>query len=137
MKERKTKLKSARPIWQRFLMVALMVVSSMLTFAQGRVSGTVADASGEPVIGASVVVKGTGNGTVTDFDGRFTIANVPASGSLEISYIGFKTQTVTLGGKAQLSITLQEDRQLLDEVVVVGYGVQKKSDVTGAMASVT
>ena len=101
---------------------------------QNKVTGTVVDANGEAIIGASVIIKGTSNGSVTDFEGNFTINNVPAKGSLEISYIGYKTQTVALGGKTSFNITLQEDRQMLDEVVVVGYGVQKKSDVTGALA---
>ena len=123
--------------WQRLLFLVLMAVCPAMAMAQGKVTGKVVDANGEPVIGASVIVKGTSTGAVTDFDGNFTIPSVPARGSLEVSYIGFKTQTVSVAGKTQLNVTLQEDRQLLDEVVVVGYGVQKKSDVTGAMASVT
>ena len=134
--KRKTNQKSCPKGWQRLLFLALMAVMSTVAMAQGKVSGTVVDAQGEPVIGASVIVKGTTTGTVTDFDGNFTIPSVPAKANLEISYIGFKTQTVAVGGKSLVSVTLQEDRQLLDEVVVVGYGTQKKSDVTGAMVSV-
>ena len=138
MKEQKRIiLKSCCNGWHRLLFLALMAVTSTVVMAQGKVSGTVVDASGDPVIGASVMVKGTNTGTVTDFNGNFTLPSVPAKGNLEISYIGYKSQSVSLGGKSSFNITLQEDRQMLDEVVVVGYGVQKKSDVTGAMTSVS
>ncbi len=123
-------------MWQRFMLMALMTVASTVAFAQGKVSGTVVDATGEPVIGASVIVKGTSTGTITDFDGKFTIPSVSSKASLVISYVGYTSQTVAVDGKNQINVTLQEDRQLLDEVVVVGYGTQKKSDVTGAMVSV-
>lgn len=94
------------------------------------------DATGEAVIGASVIVKGTSNGSVTDFEGNFTINNVPQNANLVISYIGYRTQTIALAGKSQVKVTLEEDKQMLDEVVVVGYGVQRKSDVTGALTRV-
>lgn len=122
---------------RRFLILLLLAVCSTYGYAQGTVSGKVVDATGEPVIGASVVVKGTSTGAVTDLDGNFSIPNAPRNASLEVSYIGFKTQTIPVGGKSAINVTLQEDRQMLDDVVVVGYGVQKKSDVTGAMASVS
>lgn len=100
------------------------------------VKGKVKDTNGEPVIGASVVVKGTTNGTVTDVDGNFSLENA-GNAVLEISYIGYKTQSVrpALNGKL-LSIILNEDNEVLDEVVVVGYGTMKKKDLTGAIASV-
>lgn len=122
---------------RRFLFLLMLAVTSTMAWAQGNVSGKVVDATGEPVIGASVVVKGTTTGVVTDIDGNFSIPNVPRNANLEISYIGFKTQSVSVSGKNAINVTLQEDRQMLDDVVVVGYGVQKKSDVTGAMASVS
>lgn len=122
---------------RRFLFLLVLAVTSTMALAQGNVSGKVVDATGEPVIGASVVVKGTTTGAVTDIDGNFSIPNVPRNANLEISYIGFKTQSVSVSGKNAINVTLQEDRQMLDDVVVVGYGVQKKSDVTGAMASVS
>ena len=122
---------------RRFLFLLVLAVTSSMAWAQGNVSGKVVDATGEPVIGASVVVKGTTTGAVTDIDGNFSIPNVPRNANLEISYIGFKTQSVSVSGKNAINVTLQEDRQMLDDVVVVGYGVQKKSDVTGAMASVS
>ena len=106
-------------------------------YAQGKtVSGTVLDQNGESVIGASVVVKGTTNGVITDFDGKFTLNNVPENGTIEISFVGYKTQEIPVAGKNNIQVTLAEDTEVLDEVVVVGYGVQKKSDVTGALTRV-
>lgn len=99
------------------------------------VRGTVKDANGEPIIGASVVVKGTTNGTITDFDGNFTL-DASAKGTLVVSYIGYKTQEVVINGQRSLNITLKEDTEVLDEVVVVGYGTQKKATLTGSVSSV-
>ncbi|MBQ9356903.1 MAG: TonB-dependent receptor [Prevotella sp.] len=134
--KRKTNLKSSRNLWQRLLFLALMAVCVITARAQSRVTGTVVDATGEPIIGASVVVKGTSNGAITDIDGNFAIQSVPQGSSLVVSYVGYTSQTVAVSGRNQISVTLQEDRQMLDEVVVVGYGVQKKSDVTGALTRV-
>lgn len=100
------------------------------------VSGTVLDATGEPIIGASVVEKGTTNGTVTDMDGKFTLTISSAKAELEVSYIGYKTQVLKPQAGKQLAVTMSEDTEVLDEVVVVGYGVQKKRDLTGAISSV-
>ena len=123
---------------QRLFFLALLSIIAIGAYAQGKtVSGTVLDKSGESVIGASVVVKGTTNGTITDFDGKFTLSNVPNNASLEISFVGYKTQVIPVQGKTTFNVTMVEDTEVLDEVVVVGYGVQKKSDVTGAMARVT
>ena len=121
---------------QRLMFTLLLAVFAVGASAQNKLTGTVVDVKGEPVIGASVVVKGTSNGTVTDLDGKFTVANAPQNGNLVISYVGYRTQTIALGGKSQFNVTLEEDKQLLDEVVVVGYGVQRKSDVTGALTRV-
>ena len=121
---------------QRLMFTVLFAVLAVGAYAQNKITGTVVDAQGEPVIGASVVIKGTSNGTVTDFDGKYIINNAPAKGDLVISYVGYRTQTVSLAGKSQINATLEEDKQLLDEVVVVGYGVQRKSDVTGALTRV-
>lgn len=131
------KLLSGTNVLRQLMFLALMALCTSSAFAQKQVSGTVVDATGEAIIGASVIVKGTSTGTVTDFDGNFTIKDVPSNGSLVVSYVGYTTQTVSVAGKNTIKVTLQEDRQLLDEVVVVGYGVQKKSDVTGSMASVS
>ncbi|MDR1525826.1 MAG: SusC/RagA family TonB-linked outer membrane protein, partial [Tannerella sp.] len=99
------------------------------------VSGTVTDANGEPVIGANVKERGTTNGTITDADGAFSFAVSPGA-TLEISYIGYVTKEVPIGNNTQFSITLDEDTQVLDEVVVVGYGTARKSDLTGAISSI-
>lgn len=100
------------------------------------VSGVVADKSGEPIIGANVVVKGANVGSITDFDGAFKIENVPSAAILQISYIGFKTQEIPVGSKSSFNITLEEDSETLDEVVVVGYGSSVKKDLTTAVTSV-
>lgn len=121
---------------QRFFFMALFSLISISIYAQKSITGTVVDKNGETVIGASIVVKGTTNGTITDFDGKFTLSNLPNDAVIEVSFVGYKTQTISVKGKTVLSVTLQEDTEVLDEIVVVGYGVQKKSDVTGAMTSV-
>jgi len=130
------KLLSGTNVLRQLMFLALMALCTSSAFAQKTVSGTVVDATGESVIGASVIVKGTSTGTVTDFDGNFTIQKVPENATLVISYVGYRTQNVAVAGKSQINVTLEEDKQLLDEVVVVGYGVQRKSDVTGALTRV-
>lgn len=100
----------------------------------GKVTGIVLDADGEPVIGANVVVKGTTNGTITDLDGNFTL-EAPENAVLQITYIGYMMQEVK-AGPGTIKVSLREDSQKLDEVVVVGYGVQKKKLVTGASVQV-
>ena len=134
--KRKANRKNCLKSWQRLFILMLMTVCSTAVLAQGKVSGTVVDANGEPVIGASILVKGTSKGTVTDFDGNYNIPSVPQNATLVFSYVGFRTQSVAVAGKSQINVTLEEDKQLLDEVVVVGYGVQRKSDVTGALTRV-
>ena len=99
-----------------------------------KITGTISDSQGA-VIGASIVEKGTSNGTVTDFDGSFTL-NVKPNATLVISYIGYTTQEIAVGNRSEFNITLQEDNTSLDEVVVVGYGTMKKSDISGSVASV-
>lgn len=122
---------------QRLFFITLFAVISIGAYAQSKtVSGTVIDQTGEPIIGANVIVKGTTNGVITDLDGKFTLTNVPDKGTISVSFIGYKEQVIPVAGKTSLQVTLQEDNAMLDEVVVVGYGVQKKSDVTGAMARV-
>lgn len=100
------------------------------------VEGTVVDQAGEPLIGVNIQVKGTNKGTSTDFDGRFVLEEIEEDAILVISYIGFVTQEVPVSGEDNLSITLVGDSQLLDEVVVVGYGTQKKENLTGAVSHV-
>lgn len=94
------------------------------------------DKNGDPIIGASILVKGTTNGTITDLDGKYNLANVPENSTLEISYIGYKTQSLKATDKSLANITLHEDTEVLDEVVVVGYTPMRKSDFTGSLASV-
>lgn len=101
-----------------------------------KITGQVIDLQGEPIIGATVMEKGTANGIVTDLDGNFNL-NVSPSNKLQISYVGFQTQELSIGSNRSFKIVLKEDTELLDEVVVVGYGSVKKSDLTGAVASVS
>ncbi len=115
-------------------MLTSAMLISMTAAAQGQmVTGTVTDAQGEPVIGASVMVKGTSNGTVTDIDGHFSLKAEPGA-TLSISYVGYVT-TDTRAGQ-NLQVVLKEDSQVMEEVVVVGYGVQKKSVVTASIAQI-
>ena len=102
---------------------------------QNTVTGTIVDENGEPMIGVSVMVKGATTGAVTDLNGKFSL-NTPSGSTLVISYIGYHTQEVKVGNKRALSITMVPDDQLLDEVVVIGYGTVKKRDLTGAVSSV-
>jgi len=90
------------------------------------VRGTVSDAAGEPLIGVTVQVEGESTGTVTDFDGKFTLLNVPSDASLLFTYVGMQPQTIKLNGRTTLSVTMTEDTELLEEVIVVGFGQQKK-----------
>ena len=101
-----------------------------------QVTGTVMDAKGEAVIGANIIEKGTTNGTVTDVNGGFSLS-VENNGILQVSYIGYLTQEINTAGQTAVSVILQEDTQALDELVVVGYGTMKKSDLTGAVSRVT
>ena len=104
--------------------------------SQRRVSGTISDEKGEPVIGANVVEKGTTNGTVTDIDGKFTLS-VEDNAVLHISYIGFLAQDINTAGKTTFDIVLQEDMKTLDELVVIGYGTVRRGDVTTAVSTVS
>lgn len=100
------------------------------------IRGTIIDQDGEPIIGANVIEKGTTNGTVTDIDGKFSL-HVEENAVLQISYIGYLTQEVSTAGRSSLEVTLEEDAKSLEELVVVGYGVQKKVNLTGSVASVS
>ena len=103
---------------------------------QKSINGIVADEQGEPIIGASVLEKGTTNGTITDLDGRFTLS-IGKGTELIVSYVGYITKTVKIGNQSTIKIVLIEDTKTLDEVVVIGYGTQKKSDVSGSVTSVS
>ena len=119
------------------ILFTIMWSGSML-FGQTRtVTGQVIDqATGEPVIGANVLVKGTTTGTITDLDGNFSISGVTDKSVLHVSFVGYTAEDVHVKGNTKLNIVIREDNDLLEEVVVVGYGVQKKRDLTGAISSV-
>ncbi|MBR0175369.1 MAG: SusC/RagA family TonB-linked outer membrane protein [Bacteroidales bacterium] len=120
---------------KRFIMVMLALLTiGVQAFAQNVVTGKVADAKGEPVVGAGVQVKGTTVGVVTDLDGQFSI-KTDAKATLVISSIGYKTAEVAVGNRTSLNVVLEEDALFLDDVVVVGYGTARKRDVSGAIAS--
>jgi len=132
------KMISLKDMFPKLVFVALFAFVSTIAFSQQRtITGVVIDNYADPVIGANVSVEGTTNGTITNVDGQFTLSNVSSGAKLKISYMGYVTQTITVGNESNIRVDLQEDTQALDEVVVVGYGVQKKSDVTGALARVT
>ena len=101
-----------------------------------KVTGIVVDEKGEPIIGASVQVKGENNGTITNIDGYYSLMNVPESATLTISYIGYRTVTLPVKSQNTGKVTLVEDSKMIDEVVVVGYGVQRKRDVSTAISSI-
>ena len=116
-----------------FLLLPVLLLCVVGAYAQNMVRGIVISAADEePIIGASVVEKGSTNGTVTDMDGRFQLS-VKANAKLVISYIGFETKEITPQGSAEIKVTLTEDNNLLDDIVVVGYGTMRKSDLTGAV----
>lgn len=115
--------------------LAAMLLLPATLFAQVTVTGTVTDESGEAVIGASVVLQGTSTGTVTDVDGNFALQVPSTKGTLVFSYVGLQTENVSMSGKTNFKVTLADNAEVLDEVVVVGYGMQKKSDLAGASAS--
>lgn len=128
----KTQLKGR--IIQMLLLLCLSLPFQAMAQKQS-VTGTIVEVNGEPVIGATVLEKGTSNGTSSDLDGKFVL-NVDPKGTLIISYVGYATQEIPVKGRSVINVTLKEDTQLLDELVVVGYGMMKKSDMTGAISSV-
>lgn len=118
----------------------IMCIPAFVIFSQTiTVTGIITDATfNEPIIGATVIVQGNpSQGTVTDIDGNYVLSNVPANGILEFSYVGMKSQAIPVNGQTTINVVLGEDTELLDEVVVVGYGVQKKSSLTGSVASIS
>ena len=117
-------------------LLAIFTLMSGVSAQTRAITGKVVDQAGVPVIGASVIVVGNSTiGTITDLDGNFSL-NVPTGASLSVSFIGYTTETVAVGNQSVINVTLQEDNEFLEETVVIGYGVQKKSDLTGAVASV-
>ncbi|WP_462333354.1 SusC/RagA family TonB-linked outer membrane protein [Phocaeicola plebeius] len=120
----------------KFLLSSFMLLMSVVAFAQNQVTGHVADATGEPIIGANVTVKGTTVGTITDIDGNFTLEVGSTDGTLVVSFIGYKSAEAAIKGKSPINVILQEDTETLDEVVVVGYGTQNRKSLTGAISDV-
>ncbi len=118
-----------------FLMLILISCMSLSAYAQGTVKGTVTDEIGEPVVGATVRVDGTDVGTITDLNGAFSVSASPQA-TLSISYVGFQPQKVRVAGRQQVSVVLKEDSETLRDVVVVGYGTMKKSDISGSVATI-
>ena len=122
----------------RVLLLMILAVFSLSVSAQTiTATGNVKDATGDPIIGASIVEKGnTSNGTITNLDGDFSL-KVPANATLIVSYIGMKTQEIAIKGKNKIDVTLSDDTKALDEVVVIGYGTAKRKDITGSVATVS
>lgn len=151
--EMKNRVKTCRPIWNR-KMVGLLLVAALqggigiphtmatdrlgvqFTHQDGKASGVVKDAAGVPLIGVAVQVKGTSIGTVTDMDGKFSL-DVPENGVLVFSYIGMQAVEMPISGQKTYNVILKEDAEALDEVVVIGYGTVKKSNLSGAVSSVS
>ena len=140
MKKQKTFQKLIlNKVFHCFLLSMSFIFCAQLISAQEQkilVKGVVTDASGESIIGANVIQKGTTNGTITDIDGNFTLS-VPSQSVLEVTYTGYIPQNVNVNGKTLLNIQMHEDAKMLDEVVVVGFGVQKKVNLTGSVGTAT
>ena len=121
----------------RSIVLMIVCMTPLWAFSQNiTVTGTVLDEAGDPLIGATVQQKGSGNGIATDIDGNFKL-NVPKNATLVVSYVGYTTQAVAVDGRTSITITMKENSEVLDEVVVVGYGQMKRSDMTGSVASVS
>ncbi len=116
------------------LLVILMIGTQ--AFAQSAVSGKVTDKAGEPIVGAGVLVKGTSSGTMTDLDGKFSLSGLNSNSVLVFSSIGYETQEITIGNQKVINVTLNDETEFLDDVVVVAYGTAKKRDLTGSMSSI-
>ena len=116
--------------------LTLLSILSFSLFAQNlTLRGTVADVTGDPLIGATVQVQGSTIGTVTDVNGNFTLLNVPPDAVIEITYVGMHPGVFALNGRTFLQVVLEEDTELLEEVVVVGYGTMRREAVTGSVSS--
>lgn len=125
------------PIMRKAFLTLIALFMAIPGFAQNiDVTGTVIDNTGEPLIGVTVLVAGTSNGAATDIDGNFSLKNVPSKGKLTFSYVGYTQQTVEVKGQKVINVTMSEDSQALEELVVVGYGQIKKSDLTGSVSTV-
>ena len=119
---------------KNILLLSSILFTSII-YSQTTITGTVSVENGLPLPGVNIILKGTQTGTVSDFDGKYSIVASP-QGILEFSYIGFETRTVNIEGKTTINITMEPSFESMDEVVVVGYGTQKRGNVTGAISSV-
>lgn len=120
----------------KILCTCAMLLLSVVAFAQSRITGSVSDPQGEPIIGANITIKGTSVGTITDIDGNFSLEAKTGNETLVFSFIGYKTKEVGTKGKLSFRVILEEDSETLEEVIVVGYGTQSKRNVTGAISNV-
>ena len=120
----------------RVFLLFITLFATTLSFAQQTITGTVTDDTGETIPGATILELNTSNGVVTDIDGNFSISVSGSDAVLRISFLGFETQEISVGARSVIDITLAQDLQELEEVVVVGYGTVRKSDLTGAVSSV-
>ncbi|RGV51242.1 TonB-dependent receptor [Bacteroides intestinalis] len=125
-----------KTVFTQLFILVLFAGISMAAHAQTVVKGNINDPQGEPVIGASVIEKGTSNGVITDFNGNFSLNVTSPTATLLISYVGYVPQEVSANGTSPLKVVMVEDSKMLDEIVVIGYGVQRKGDVTSSVASV-
>lgn len=124
-------------MWQKNIFDGVSAISDDADVSQTKiVNGTVTDLSGEPLIGVSILVRGTNNGVITDLDGKYTLKDVPENGILIFSYIGMLSQDVKVNGRTVINVMLKEDSQQLEEVVVIGYGAAKAKDLTAPITVV-
>ena len=119
------------------LTVLLLMLCSMTMYAQKKITGQVLEPNGQAIIGATILEKGTTNGTITDFDGNFELTSTSEKPIIQVSYIGYKTQTITVTSNKPLVVTMKTDAIMLEEAVVIGYAKQKKATLTGAVSSVS
>lgn len=122
---------------KRLIFIFLCLYSLGVYAQRINVTGIVTDMNEEPLIGVSVMVQGTGTGTVTDYNGKYVLPNVPSDAKLEFTYVGMEKQIIDVNGRTSINVVMREDAELLEEVVVIGYGIQKKESITGAISSVS
>ena len=123
---------------KQFIVISTFLFFSVLSYSQSfDISGKVVDVNDNPIIGANVLILKSNKGSITDFEGRFSISNVTISDVLECSYLGYKTKNITIQNENYLQIVLTEDSQVLDEVIVIGYGTQKKKEITGSVSVIS
>lgn len=135
--KKKPKLPMKRAFWLKNLfLTACLLLAATPSFSQNKtVTGTVTDATGEPLIGASVLQQGTSNGVITNIDGEYSI-QVPPEAILEFSYVGMVKQSIKVGNRSVIDVQMHDDSQMLAETVVIGYGSAKKRDLTGSITNI-